>query len=89
MATKAVYDLMLENHDFLSFVIKSLNRHVRGDWGDVDRDDKQANNRALKEGSRLLSTYNDKRFGKHGVATIWMITEADRSATTVLFPDEY
>ena len=89
MATKAVYDLMLENPEFLAFIIASLNRHVRKDWGDEDKEDKLANDQALKEGSRLLSAYNDERFPKHGVATIWIITEADRSSTAVLFPDEY
>jgi hypothetical protein len=44
---------------------------------------------ALKHGMRVLSAYNDDHFPKHGVATIWIITEADRSATTILFPDEY
>ena len=39
--------------------------------------------------TRLLSAYNDGRFPKNGVATIWIITEADRSATTILFLDEY
>jgi hypothetical protein len=60
-----------------------------GDWGDVDREDKQVNNQSMRQGSRLLSAYNDELFGKHGVAKIWIITEADRSCTTVLFPDEY
>ena len=89
MATKAVHNLMVENAEFLAFVVASLNRHVRKDWGDVDKEDKLSNDKALKEGSRLLSAYNDERFPKHGVATIWIITEADRSMTTVLFPDEY
>jgi len=55
----------------------------------VDDEDKQTNDLALKQGTRLLSAYNDGRFPKNGVATIWIITEADRSATTILFPDEY
>ena len=89
VATRGVYDLASENPDFAQFIQKSLNRHVKGDWGDVDGEDKQTNDRALKQGTRLLSAYNDDRFPKHGVATIWIITEADRSATTILFPDEY
>ena len=89
VATRGVYDLERENPDFDKFVQKSLNRHVKGDWGDVDDEDKQANDQALKEETRLLSAYNDDRFPKNGVATIWIITEADRSATTILFPDEY
>jgi hypothetical protein len=89
VATRGVYDLACENPDFAKFVQKSLNRHVKGDWGDVDDEDKQANDQALKQDTRLLSSYNDDRFPKNGVATIWIITEADRSATTILFHDEY
>lgn len=89
VATRGVYDLARENPDFAQFVQKSLNRHVKGDWGDVDDEDKLTNDQALKQGTRLLSAYNDDRFPKNGVATIWIITEADRNATTILFPDEY
>jgi hypothetical protein len=60
-----------------------LRRHFAGDWGDLTDDDRAANEDALKYGSRLFSAYNTEA-GK-----IWIITEADRSATTVLFPDEY
>lgn len=87
--TRGVNELAAENTDFLKFAMGCISRHANCDWGDVDEEDKQANNQALKEGTRLLSSYNDDRFTKNGVATIWIITEADRSATTVLFPDEY
>ena len=89
VATRGVYDLACENIDFARFIQKCLSRHVKADWGDLDDEDKQSNKQALKEGTRLLSAYNDDRFPKNGVATIWIITEADRSATTILFPDEY
>ena len=89
LATRGVYDLAAENPEFAKFMQKSLDRHVKGDWGDLDDEDKQANDQALKQGTRLLSAYNDARFPCHGVSTIWIITEADRSATTILFPDEY
>jgi hypothetical protein len=62
----------------------ALSRHLRGDWGLVCADDWQANDRALVEETRLLSTY-DTAGGKR----FWIITEADRSTTTVLLPDEY
>jgi hypothetical protein len=61
-----------------------LARHAAGDWGDVDADDWSANDRALGAGERLLSAYrlpNGER--------LWIITEADRSASTLLRPDEY
>jgi hypothetical protein len=65
-------------------LILYLYRHAAGDWGDLDRDDMLANAAALKEGTRLLSAYHLKDGEK-----IWIITEADRSATTILLPDEY
>lgn len=62
----------------------SLARHHRGDWGDLDAEDKQANDQALIHSSRLLSAYHSADGTK-----FWIITEADRSATTVLLPSEY
>ena len=59
-------------------------RHAVGDWGDVDQEDWQANEVALAEGTRLLSSYRTKE-GE----TLWVITEADRSASTLLLPEEY
>ena len=64
-------------------------RHLNCDWGEVDAEDGRTNEDALRHDLRLLSAYNDDRFPKHGVAVIWIITEADRSATTILFPEEY
>ena len=65
-------------------IISALGRHKRGDWGDVDGFDKNANDAALREGSRLLSAYHSA----DGVK-FWIITEADRSLTTVLLPRDY
>lgn len=61
-----------------------LQAHLSGEWGILDEEDKQANDDALKFGDRLLSAYKLKDRTK-----IWIITEADRSATTLLLPDEY
>jgi hypothetical protein len=61
-----------------------LKRHAAGDWGDVPADDAKANQDALKFGCRLLSAYRIA-----GNATIWIITEADRSVTTLLLPSDY
>lgn len=69
---------------FQEFVSRSLRRHRAGDWGDMSPEDKKANDAALKEGNRLMSAYEQKPFPK-----IWIITEWDRSVTTVLFPEEY
>ena len=65
-------------------ITKALQRHVTGDWGDLDAEDKQVNDDALVEGTRILSAYRTANGTK-----FWIITEADRSATTVLLPDDY
>ena len=61
-----------------------LSRHVRGDWGTVDRHDAAANDDAVKHGDRILSSYLIGADVK-----VWVITEADRSATTILLPEDY
>jgi hypothetical protein len=63
---------------------RSIQRHQAGDWGDLSPDDHAANESALTNGSRLLSAY-------HTAAGIkfWIITEADRSVTTILMPEDY
>ena len=82
--TRGVNDQIAENEAFAKFVMSSLTRHRRGDWGNLGDEDKQENELSLKEGFRLLSAYESEDLPK-----IWIITEADRSATTILFPDEY
>lgn len=65
-------------------VARAMQRHVRGDWGLVCEQDRLANEFALDKYLRLLSVYEDSK-GKR----FWIITEADRSMTTVLLPEEY
>ena len=84
LMTRGVNDLMAENEAFARFVTESLSRHVKGDWGNLSEEDKQENELSLKEGFRILSAYETE-----GLPKIWIITEADRSATTILFPEEY
>ena len=61
-----------------------LDRHVNGDWGEVTDADKQENERSVELGFRILSAYTTSAGD-----TIWILTEADRSATTILLPEEY
>ncbi|HEY0734752.1 MAG TPA: hypothetical protein VGD69_07575 [Herpetosiphonaceae bacterium] len=61
-----------------------LARHLRGDWGNLDEPDRQANDHALTTGGRLLSAYHLRDGTK-----IWIITEWDRSSTCLLLPSEY
>ncbi len=65
-------------------VYAALRRHARGDWGELDPEDAASNERSLPAGCRLLSAYTDR----NGVK-FWIITEADRSATTILLPEDY
>jgi hypothetical protein len=60
-----------------------LRRHLSGDWGDLD-EDRRANEDAVKTGSRILSAYRTSK-GKR----LWVITEADRSSTCILLPEDY
>ncbi len=61
-----------------------LHRHSQGDWGDVCADDWESNDMAYEQGDRILSSYKTVKGIK-----IWIITEWDRSATTILLPGEY
>jgi hypothetical protein len=71
----------LSHHD----IETALNRHISGDWGDLDKHDWNANERALKDGGRLVSVYESE----NGSGRFYVITEADRSYTTILLPSEY
>ena len=64
-------------HEFLA-------RHMRKDWGDLSAEDRRENELSLREGFRLLSAYHT-RLGER----LWIITEADRSVSTLLLPSEY
>mgnify|MGYP005877503395 CR=1 FL=1 len=70
---------------FAQFVKKSLGRYFLQDWGEMCEEDKKANNWSLNHDERILASYSDKE----NDYKIWIITEADRSITTILFPDEY
>lgn len=81
VATPAVLEHFLENNiDPEDYLIR---RHLQSDWGDVPPEDAVANDFAVRNGLRILSAYEaaNRRF--------WIITEADRSVSTFLFPEEY
>jgi hypothetical protein len=65
-------------------ILRGIGRHQAGDWGDVDEHDRQANERALIERTRLWSVYHSAQGVK-----FWLITEANRLTTTVLLPQDY
>jgi hypothetical protein len=76
-AKEAMHEAAQQPHVF-------LDRHRGGDWGEVCRDDWEENDLCLREGFRLHSAYRTA----HGIR-LWVITEADRSVTTILLPEEY
>ena len=65
-------------------IIAALSRHTKGDWGDLDDYDREANDCAVHDDLRLFSVYHDS----NGVK-FWIITEWDRSVTTILLPEDY
>ena len=79
VATPGALSLAEQGVDLLDYLI----RHVQGDWGDLCEEDKAENQFSIKNGYRIMSSYTTP-YGK-----LWVITEADRSATTLLLPEEY
>ena len=84
VATSGVNNLCDSDTKFQDFVAKAFSRHCNGDWGDLCEEDKNENESALRNGERLFSKYN-----YNGDTSIYIITEWDRSVTTILFPSEY
>jgi hypothetical protein len=76
-AVQALEDAGQDPHEF-------LDRHVRGDWGEVPEADQHENDFSLQHGFRILSAYTTKAGER-----LWVITEADRSATIIMLPEEY
>ncbi len=85
--TRGVADALSDNADLSEFVAASMERYMACDWGELDDEDKAQNDSAVASGDdRILAAYKNPG-PKHW--KIWIITEWDRSATTILFPDEY
>jgi hypothetical protein len=81
--TRGVSDTMEGNFKFFNDVMIAFNRYINCDWGDLCEEDKASNDYALEHGQRLLGKYPTSG------GSIYIITEWDRSITTILFPDEY
>ena len=80
--SRGVYALMETSKEFAEFALLSLERHKKEDWGDLTAEDHMHNDHAVTFDQRILSAYK-------GEDKIWIITEWNRSVTTVLFPMEY
>ncbi|MCC7026723.1 MAG: hypothetical protein IT265_07185 [Saprospiraceae bacterium] len=87
--SRSIADLVGVSDKFSSFVFKCLFRHKACNWGDLDPEDQEANNLALEYGSRILSSYKIPFSFGYSESKVWIITEADRSVTTILFPSDY
>lgn len=81
VATPGALEALERNHQVPS---DFLERHLNHDWGDLDDDDKRENDYSVLHGFRILSAYTLKDGTR-----VWIITEADRSVTTILLPSEY
>ena len=89
--TSSVNEAAKTNPVFALFLMQSINRHKNNDWGDCGEEDWKSNDTALIENSRIISVYHLPQDLKklHRDEKIWIITERDRSYTTLLFPSEY
>lgn len=83
--TAGVKERIAEDEKFAKFLFNSIRRYLQCDWGDLGEEDKALNDAALNPEvpDRIFSAYN------HNEEKIWIITEYDRSHTTILFPSEY
>ena len=88
-STHGVAELQKQEPGFVTHVWQSLERYKQGDWGEMTERDKVRNAVAAadpEDGGRILAAYEHP---DHPDWKIWIITESDRSCTTILFPDEY
>ena len=87
--TSRIFDACCEHRPFHRFVQRSLGRYISCDWLDDCSDDAALNDAAVTDGSRIFAMYYIPPGLYELESKIWIITEADRSCTTVLFPSEY
>lgn len=90
--TRSIAEFCAESERFFEFIFRQLQRHVRLDSPDLCTEDQHTNRTALQTGARIFTAYNlPPEFQPLNTPDpkIWIITESDRSATTILFPSEY
>ena len=84
VCTRGIAEAMKKDRNLYLFILDALyGKYCKCDWGDTCEEDVRSNNEAVKNGERILAAY------MYGDTKIWIITEWDRSATTILFPEEY
>lgn len=89
VVTSAIHDLMSTDLSFHTFIYTSLMRHHQADWGELSAQDRKSNDHALVASLRIFSVYHCSPAHSVGGDRIYIITEADRSATSVMWPSEY
>ena len=90
LTTHSIYQKMSESGNFSAFCHTCLEKHKIGDWGDLEEEDIDSNAEALSSNGRLFSCYKiPHKLDSNLDNKIYIITEWDRSATTILFPSEY
>lgn len=91
LITAGMNDAIADDEVLAMLVIDGIRRHGQGDWGDVDTNDRAANERALRIDARLVSEYELPASirDRYRDDRVFIITEADRACTTVLWPSEY
>ena len=83
MQTRGIENLIKESEKAADFIFDSLIRYYKGDWGEMCQEDKECNDYAVNHNERIFAAYRNDDF------KIWIITEWDRSYTTILLPEEY
>lgn len=90
VATRNVWELIDSNEQFSQFVSICLSRYIANDWGELDAEDLEANDHAVRNGERLIASYQiPEEVEEVFEDRLWIITEWDRSVTTLLFPGDY
>lgn len=90
VCTRAVWETMEENEVFKRFVSGCLSRYILYDWGDTCPEDWKLNNQAVRDGDRVMAVYNiPDEIEDIFENQFWIITESNRTVTTMLFPSDY
>lgn len=90
VATDAVYELMESNNDFKSFVSMCVNRYILNDWGDTLPEHRKENDEAVRKGGRVIAFYHiPEEIEETFEDQLWLVTEEDRSKTTIMFVSDY
>lgn len=83
--TKSISEMVDNDDNFRKFIVKAISKYLVCNWGDTNSTDWYINDKAVRDNQRILAVYIYKPLKKN----VWIVTEYDRSSTTVMFPEEY